>query len=639
MKRPCELLLVASLLITVVGAGGCTQPSQAFRAVNLGARQWSTPERRTLDELGFVIVDDDIAGMASLYPERPPKANGQEQATASNSHRFPVMITADAVLYAQGRILRKQIQFHDEYVARYWHACLPRLTMEISWAKGKTDISPEGLDKALELAETLRTLLVDDTAAAEGDGVAERVRAIRRADGFGREQLTGSIVDYTLCEVPESYCSSEALKGYYQAKMWLSQIRFDLNEKADRQAFALVTLLLARDPDVAVYLPDMSMGRRDPTTVRPQDIWNVLAPEGAQSGWDRVSSIQKRGLKRSFAILDEAIRKRAEQHTARTSADGGKLQGVLLERAQPVGNAILAETAAGRVPSGLSVLAGLHGGTARAVLMGTLSQWEQRDLTDRLQRARRHIRWSEHPDLEWLTHQVLESLIATEAESNWPLFMQTDAYRMKSLQTAAAAWAEHRARWVLHLEEYRAVFGAPKDVPDVGFVEPHDVFWGRMVALAAKIRRTFGPGSANVNDQFLSIAVDCQILAKRQLAGEFARRHEDDVFGRFGRLLRKLDEQDTNESGGAKTDDAYSAMVARDPLNGLSLYVGTLPPRAMYCVMPMGDRFVVVRGGVMRYRECVIRSRGIMSKAEWLAECRKIDTAGWLHAGEASSGD
>jgi hypothetical protein len=284
------------------------------------------------------------------------------------------------------------------------------------------------------------------------------------------------------------------------------------------------------------------------------------------------------------------------------------------------------ETAAPRLktymPGGLDFLAGLGSDYARRMVLCGVSAEVRTEIDGQLLKARASRRGNSRiGEIAALTHGVFEALAEPDVGATHPPFMKTDAYRRKSIQTALAAWAEHRHQWLLHAKSLGVLGGGDVefDVPP-GFVEPNIECWRRLLDLTAATRdalRIAGAGEDPRWEKLLLLETHALRIAMRQLAGEWVTAGDREFFAMFGRRLAILMGFREVSALPLRAEpvvaDIYRAVLTRQVV-----HVGTGLPQAMYAVFPYRGKWWLCRGGVMTYRECVAGDGRTLTDDVWL---------------------
>ena len=88
--------------------------------------------------------------------------------------------------------------------------------------------------------------------------------------------------------------------------------------------------------------------------------------------------------------------------------------------------------------------------------------------------------WNRNLYFSWI--YTLKSLIK-EFNESYPIFMQTEAWRYKELQTSLASWTELRHDTILYAKQSYTVYLSAAPSPSKGYVEPLPEFYLKMHAL------------------------------------------------------------------------------------------------------------------------------------------------------------
>lgn len=654
MGHRVVVLLSLTVLLTAA-VGGCLRsdvsgggeasvdlgkPYDLESVAGMDVRQWSAEELTSLRRNGFVVTDESADNLAAFYPEILAGLHAQGTPELKRAIRVhePVLMTPDAVLWTYGRILTRMMRYLDVQNARKLRRQLEMSLRYVGYS-AKTYPTPkevwendvaflavayrsygEGLDSCDARLEKRIPGQVKEVVETEIRRIVDANSGLRTCP------VTGEQIDYSLFSVRGHYDANSLLKSYFRSRMWLAEARFNLHDKVSRKMFARLTV--AMEPQYSMGVSPLTdvMGHRPSNVITARKLWPLamyMTSEGSGGSDDRGEPTYKETVE----ALESELKKRANAYRAKQASKGdpnATLWGQLMPRQSPIGNVPLDVMSWRRTPRPLEVLAALHGGTARDVLLETTPAAMRFAMEQRLKKAREAVRWGDASKLEWLTHQVFESLIVVQPDPSWPAFMTSDAYRRKSLQTASAGWAEHRQRWVLYNRELRGLFGEPElDLPP-GFVEPNVEFWNRMLMLVSATLSEFPVRIWGREDmeQLRDIVLECGILARKQLADDMPVGRAEKVFGKWAKLL-------TDQRRDADTPAVRLALIGRDPWNKINVYAGTARPQAIYCIMPWKGQHVLVRGAVIPYREFSQGGDKVLTNRGWADRVENVPQPTW----------
>jgi hypothetical protein len=370
----------------------------------------------------------------------------------------------------------------------------------------------EGCDKTLKAerplaaaAEVRARVLVATAMRLLGDEpepIEKSIAAMVKEEAARVESATGRLkpkwlgppdqgfmaLDYTRFRPRGFYAATPALEGYFRAVSWLQAVPFRANQ--DEELLSILLLgncitadRLVRDHEIArdvdAYFDCFSRLLGEP------DTWGLLTAAHAVQDSSAID-----GSRDGLARVQEALSDRREKapaindQIALVPNTPGRLPEpsfrMIPAYRTPDAVCFQRTTAAGTfrrpLPTGLEVCAALGSPFARS----RLAAEEEGRLLAEIDRCKAlYSRGSLYCDYM----QCLSALLA-KPEPEAPAFMSSEAWRVKSCQTALAGWAQLRHTWVLQAKESAVALGA--DFPPSGFVEPAPEFFSRMAALVAE---------------------------------------------------------------------------------------------------------------------------------------------------------
>ena len=222
----------------------------------------------------------------------------------------------------------------------------------------------------------------------------------------------------------------------------------------------------------------------------------------------------------------------------------------------------------------------------------------------------------------------MQSLLTLQhSDKNYPGFMQTDAWKIKNLNTALASWAELKHDAILYAEQPLAAEcgGGGLPTPEVkGYIEPNLPFW-RCLREMLELNKNMLAESGFLTEmllgrtQQLADMVDfCIEVSKKELQGKLLTEEENSQIRYMGSsieyfTLSVLDPMtDYYHWYGVKGADRSVAVVAdvftrniqNCDKNGV-LYEATGNANALYVLVNIDGETYLSRGATLSYYEFV----------------------------------
>ena len=258
--------------------------------------------------------------------------------------------------------------------------------------------------------------------------------------------------------------------------------------------------------------------------------------------------------------------------------------------------------------------------------------------TENMNKVRQTLK--EAPESTWnasLYSSWIYTLLPTldEKDSAYPPFMQTDAWKKKSISSFEGSYTELKHDTVLYAKQVMGEMGGgpepdPTGQDDRGYVEPEPVVFGRLKAM---IDAT-SAGLADFNmisakdKENLSIlsqlAGKLQTIANKELAKELPTSEEFDLIRSYGGQLEHFWEDvmkaDFPDEADYITPSLHPAAlvtdIATDP-NGYCLQVGTGNPMEIGVLVEVDGKLKLATGAVFSYYEFKQPLNDRMTDKDW----------------------
>ncbi len=240
--------------------------------------------------------------------------------------------------------------------------------------------------------------------------------------------------------------------------------------------------------------------------------------------------------------------------------------------------------------------------------------------------------WTQNLYWSWL--YSLQPL-TTPKDARYPVFMQTQAWTRKDLQTALGSWTELKHDTILYAKQVMAEMGGGggDQKPPLSYVEPNPEAYARLLALAnmtrdgLQQRGLLSEVTSGNLENLISTLQFLQRIAEAELNG--GQISEDDYWRMYywGGALEQftLAAADT-DPGGARPilEDQKAALIADvatgpSPDGGLAALEEAIgQPTRIYVVLP-GQPIRVAIGAVYSYYEFPVAAGSRMTDEQWQA--------------------
>jgi hypothetical protein len=375
----------------------------------------------------------------------------------------PVFITTDSVLNAWHVLFEESVKALEEGFSIALPDSLDRALDAIP-KEAPDGMTPELFEPAARRARLVlgtATKLaggkwsggkeLDDLIAADVRR-AEEARELALPEWLAKEgHSIGERFDYAVFRPAGIYAGNPRMERYFRAVRWLQTVTFDLNRDDHLAAMELVVSALDGSDTVFRIAETFNSLLGGGDSIDAQ----ALTKNGSSYPYDRSEWRSKEPGRRFAVVL--AARTLPDLNAFRKTTGAGRLFPKTLEAAVLFGSPL-----AGKLLSGEdAVLAIIR--DERAALKDNSSFYG---------------RYAE----------CLADLFA-DTEPGAPDFMNSEAWRRKSLNTCLAGWAQFRHAWSLQGAE-DAVWRGVGDSNPVGFVEPNPEFFrhlGSLVSLSYHI--------------------------------------------------------------------------------------------------------------------------------------------------------
>lgn len=233
--------------------------------------------------------------------------------------------------------------------------------------------------------------------------------------------------------------------------------------------------------------------------------------------------------------------------------------------------------------------------------------------------------WTQNLYWSWL--YSLQAVTAVKGQQ-YPVFMQTDAWARKDLQTALSSWTELKHDTILYSKQVMAEMGGGgPEVPPKGYVEPNPEAYARLLALAQMtesglVSRNLLSDTTKGNlDNLIEELTFLFNMSEKELNDESITDDEYWQIQYYGGWLEQMTiaaaDTEAESQGRNYLEDQKSPVVA-DVATGMNrvLEEGVGYPTMIYVVSPT-QPYTVSVGAVYTYYEFIVDPSQRMTDETW----------------------
>jgi len=502
------------------------------------------------------------------------------------------------------------------------------------------------LDLPVSVPEAALSLAQQELALIEGQG-GFAVSPIWAMEGQSEtEQL---LEDYSQYIPRGHYTRDDALKTYFKAMMWYGRLTFRLKDAFETQR-ALLVVQAMRSASTSSGRSALELWQNiyDPTVFIVGKADDLSIYEYGQLS-DQVFGQSPQLTAFADAQLVEAFRQAARQlpppqinsmwvyiwEDRDVATQGFRFMGQRFTLdAYVFGQLIWRKVGTldnpRDLPKSLDVLAAMGSDEAYTILdeMGE-TQYENYD--SQMSKVKTEVAgfgldsWTQN--LYWTWLYALQPVFEPKG-TQYPAFMQTQAWLRKDMQTALGSWTELKHDTILYAKQVMAEMGGGEnDEPPRGYVEPNPEAYARLLALAEMTRSgledrgilddTTRANLENLIDEleFLLAISEKELSGVERTADEYWRIQ---YYGGWLESMTVAAADPADETTGREqVQDQKSALVA-DVATGIEsvLEQGVGFPTPIYVVLP-DQPYEVALGAVYTYYEFTVSPDNRLTDEAW----------------------
>ena len=596
-----------------------------------------------------LLSENGFAAQASTYPQIYDVYNECE------SKGLPAFVTTDACLHTYHILYDYMLRILEH---KYFIDDLDKLTramMDASAAAYETVSEPSVKQAALDNLNYLSVpygILNPEASDYAGIAAQEITLIDEGSNGYVRSPLFYTedypyMEDYSQYKPRGHYTRSEEFKRYFRAMMWYGRITFSLDldyatpaglRHAARQALLIARGLgqvVVEDERAAeiwarIYEPTVFfVGKSDDIT------WQTyLDIAGEVFGADFLSLSPD--VLADDVKMDVFIEKALDLPGPKITVKAGKGLRLMGQRYIPDSymlDQLVFDYVDRLMPRGLDVMAVLGSGRAYEILDTVYQDTKLRNYPEQMAKLRGEFQalqpdaWAQNLYFNWL--YTLIPLLDVKGDG-YPLFMQSQAWVDKGLNSALGSWAELRHDTILYAKQSETLETASPSAPELvmGYVEPEPEVYARLAALAdfmsggLQSRGLLDDLIAWRLEKFESLMHELVSISVKELTNVTPSQQEFAVIANFGGTIEDIVTFPKEEAQQWESEaDAYMAVIAdvhTENVTKTALEVGVGHPLKLFVIAPVNGVPTLTKGGIFSYHEFIQPlSDGRLTDEEW----------------------
>ncbi len=456
--------------------------------------------------------------------------------------------------------------------------------------------------------------------------------------------------DYTQYKPRGYYDGDELLERYFRTMMWYGRRNFAVKDETQARSALLMTLAMEGDAfadwEKIYVVTSFFAGTSDDCgyyEFRPiieaaygKDVTVDKLP-GNTAGWDNYKKLTEEleppkinSVPVYASDSDEEVEEKITGYRfmgQRFSIDESIFTQLVYRNTQ--------ENSAGEnrmLPNALDVPAALGSETALSILTD-MGETDYKNYNENMTKLREEIAnapadtWDASLYSGWIN--TLRPLLKPKKQG-YPIFMQSEEWNKKNLQTFLGSYTELKHDTVLYSKQMVAEMGGGEipELDDRGYVEPEFEVYSRLADL---VRATseglegygyLSSGSKSDLEILADLSDQLATISGKELRSELLTDEEYELIRSFGGQLEHFWQEATKDQAGKDyfTTNEFPASIvtdiATDP-NGACLEVGTGKVNIIYVIVPVDGQLKVASGPVYSYYEFAQPISDRLTDKEW----------------------
>lgn len=476
---------------------------------------------------------------------------------------------------------------------------------------------------------TVAARLLSDAGGArsplEGK-ISQELRLINDAAGTAQSPLFGYTVDYTQFKPRGFYTETPVLQRYFRAMTWYGNIAFRLISDDETRTAMLVAQAYGKRADVRTLWQRIDriysylIGPADDLT--PLEYTALLDPARRADAADVLEPFRRAAGKLRDPAINSMVIAPRNMPRWKELTKGMRFFGKRYLPDSEIFMNLTTPKVPRSFPSGLDIMA-VNGSERAEELLRAEGTFEKEGYKEGVSQSRRMLATLKGAKerSHYVSFLQLVETLWEKPEHPVPSFMQTAAWRDKSLMTALAAWASMRHSWQLQAKQSVTYKGLRTRTPK-GYVEPNLAFLRRLDALIGDTIDVFkeveGPDIERLEKLRRLVGRVTQI-ARKQLGGEPLNANDEKFLDRYGPSIARLSYFEGNSY---LSDERLPWMglvadVHTDHAEAKTLEVATGGAMPIYVIVPHDEKLYVMVGGVYSYHEFLQPIGDRLTDAGW----------------------
>ena len=468
--------------------------------------------------------------------------------------------------------------------------------------------------------------------AEAADAVEAEYSMVLDAEGIANSPLFGDMEDYSQYAPRGYYEGDDNLEAYFRMMMWYGRRNFtQKDESLDRSAL-LITLALDDETlplwEEAYMITSFFAGTSDDNgyyeyrpvideffgagagaadLVGAEDAWKAYHEYTAGLKAPMINSVPEMDTGGAVDVLEENAGFRFMGQ--RFSLDAAIFQNLMYSSISQA-----ADDSKRLLPNTLDIPA-VMGSDEALTILKDLGEDKYPNYLDKVEELRSGVAiapesfWSASLYSRWL--YTLQPLLETKG-TGWPMFMQSDLWQKKNLQSFLGSYTELKHDTVLYAKQAIAEMGGDQieEKDDRGYVEPEPVVYARLSALTeATINGLSEYQLLNDTDRenlerLKYLADQFTVISEKELQNETLSDSEYELIRSYGGQIEHLwmeaYKDETEKPNTFEYPAAIVTDVATDP-NGSCLELGTGRALTIYVVVPVAGELKLCSGTVFSF--------------------------------------
>jgi hypothetical protein len=611
--------------VTITG----TKMTYPFNPDNIGHVVLTPEQKRAITEHGFVVTPSRYTQFHDLYSD-------------CKESNIPIFVTTDSVLHTYHILYDYTLRVLEvEHFAADLLA-LTRDMADMSW-EYYSETGDEAAFKNTAYFCVAGTLLDESFTMPRDvrDMVQQEIQLIESHERFVLSPLFGYNEDYSQYVPRGHYTRSDTLKKYFKAMMWYGRMMFRLQSQQETKQ-ALYIVKAVKDTGTCelwdrIYEPTIFfVGKTDDLNMYEYD---VLARKVYGEEFT-LSDLQDTGRLEQFITKAREYRdprinstwvKDTQDTVEETKGfrfmgqrfipDSYMFQQLVYDKVGTASNPRL-------FPKGLDVMAVL--GSERA-LQHLESEKQYASYEEQMEALRKEFSgldqavWTQN--LYWTWLYCLMPLLG-EKDSRYPVFMQSDNWADKELNTSLGSWTELRHDTILYAKQSYTLEATAISTPPSftkGYVEPNPYVYARLAALARMMREGLQDRGLLLTEYsskletLENLLLQLKTISEKELSDTPLTEDEYRLIWNIGYTLKSLTTFETATESEADKNVAIVADVHTDVNTGQVLEEGVGAVFTIYVVVQAEGRIFLAKGGVFSYYEFLQPMSDRLTDEQWQA--------------------